>query len=81
MHSDLQIVASDLHAAQCELSEEARLTGGEWIRLLPPAHPGISELKWSTNRFMPWLVLDAVPDSAPLPRDEDGTYTHGGQLR
>jgi len=63
---------SDLHAAQCELSEEARLTGGEWVRLLPAGHPGVSELKWSTNRFLPWLVLDPVLDAAPLPRDDDG---------
>ncbi|RUS19782.1 hypothetical protein BC937DRAFT_86917 [Endogone sp. FLAS-F59071] len=61
---------SPLDTAQQELSEEARLTLGTWISLLPPAQPqGISELKWGRNRFIPYLVLDPIVDSAPLARD------------
>ncbi|RUP45631.1 hypothetical protein BC936DRAFT_147925, partial [Jimgerdemannia flammicorona] len=59
-----------LDSAQHELSEEARLTSGTWINLLPATHPlGISELKWGRNRFVPFLVLDPVDDEDPLERD------------
>ena len=34
------------HAAESELSEEAQLEGGEWMRLLPANHPGVLEAKW-----------------------------------
>ena len=34
------------HAAESELSEEARLEGGRWTRLLPADHPGVLEAKW-----------------------------------
>ena len=34
------------HAAESELSEEAQLEGGEWMRLLPADHPGVLEAKW-----------------------------------
>ena len=37
---------STQHAAQCELSEEAHLTGGTWHSLLPDGHPGVLEAKW-----------------------------------
>ena len=54
-----------------ELSEEARLTGGQWIPLLPDSHPGIYELKWGTNTFSVYLCLDPVPDATPAPRDQE----------
>lgn len=56
-----------------ELSEEAQLKGGKYIPLLPTDHNGISELKWGTNKFIPYLVLDAEHDLDPKPRDEEGT--------
>lgn len=34
------------HAAESELSEEAQLEGGQWMRLLPADHPGVLEAKW-----------------------------------
>lgn len=64
-HSSVQDCAAS------ELSEEARLTGGEWVRLLPEGHNGISELKWCTNRFVPFLVIDPTRDRDPLPRDDE----------
>lgn len=64
---------SPLEAAQHELSEEARLKGGEWINLLPKEHSpdGISELKWGKNRFMPFLCLDPILDDQPMERDAE----------
>lgn len=64
---------SVLEAAQHELSEEARLKGGEWINLLPANHSpdGISELKWGKNRFIPYLCLDPIEDENPLERDAE----------
>lgn len=58
--------------AASELSEEARLAGGEWIPLLPEGHRGISELKWCTNRFTPFLVIDPIRDTDPGERDAEG---------
>jgi 8-oxo-dGTP pyrophosphatase MutT (NUDIX family) len=60
-------------AAEMELSEEAQLKGGFWIPLMPANHNGISELKWGTNKFIPYLVLDAEHDCNPKPRDQEGT--------
>ncbi|KAJ3007664.1 hypothetical protein HKX48_008992 [Thoreauomyces humboldtii] len=57
--------------ARQELSEESRLKGGEWIRLLPEGHEGIGELKWCRNRFIPFLVLDPVKDEEPRKRDPE----------
>jgi 8-oxo-dGTP pyrophosphatase MutT (NUDIX family) len=59
-------------AAEMELSEEAQLQGGEYIPLLAN-DDGISELKWGTNKFIPYLVLDPKLDSNPKPRDEEGS--------
>ncbi|KAI8915651.1 hypothetical protein EDD86DRAFT_196539 [Gorgonomyces haynaldii] len=64
-HKDIQETA--VH----ELSEEAFLKGGEWVQLLPSGHLGISELKWCTNRFMPFLCLNPIVDESPKPRDEE----------
>ncbi|PRP88830.1 hypothetical protein PROFUN_00298 [Planoprotostelium fungivorum] len=61
---------SVIAAARAELSEEAFLKDGEWISLLPE---GIGELKWSTNVFYPFLVLDPVDDPSPPPRDLEET--------
>jgi len=55
--------------AAAELSEEAHLCGGEYIRLLPDDHPGIPELKWSRNRFVPYLVIGPETDHNPGGRD------------
>ncbi len=63
--------SSMLHAAQLELSEEARLRGGSWHPLLPDGHPGILEAKWCRNRFTPFLCIDPVPDDAPGARDAE----------
>ena len=38
--------ASMEECARAELSEEAHLTGGEMIQLLPQGHEGVAELKW-----------------------------------
>ncbi|KAI8334750.1 hypothetical protein BC941DRAFT_462242 [Chlamydoabsidia padenii] len=63
---------SPLESAQHELSEEARLTGGEWISLLPEDQPdGISELKWGRNRFVPYLCINPHQDDQPRQRDEE----------
>lgn len=60
-----------LEAAQHELSEEARLTGGTWHALLPDGHPGVLEAKWCRNRFTPFLCVDPVADGAPRARDAE----------
>ncbi len=49
--------------ARAELSEEARLAGGAWQRLLPPGHAGLAEVKWSPNRFTPFLCTG--PEARP----------------
>ncbi|KAH6569487.1 hypothetical protein BASA50_010933 [Batrachochytrium salamandrivorans] len=64
-HADIQ------ETAICELSEEAKLCNGKWIRLIPDAHNGIPELKWSRNRFVPFLVINAEEDITPLARDAE----------
>lgn len=60
-----------LEAAQAELAEEARLTGGTWHRLLPESHPGVLESKWCRNRFTPFLCIDPVADPSPPARDAE----------
>ncbi|GAX81409.1 hypothetical protein CEUSTIGMA_g8839.t1 [Chlamydomonas eustigma] len=57
--------------ARAELSEEAFLRGGEWIRLISPHHPGIPEVKWCANRFVPFLVIDPEEDPHPGERDPE----------
>ncbi|KAF1805287.1 hypothetical protein FB192DRAFT_1362196 [Mucor lusitanicus] len=65
--------ASITQAAQHELSEEALLTGGQWINLLPSDYneDGVSELKWGKNRFIPFLCLDPIKDENPMARDAE----------
>ncbi|GAB5589463.1 hypothetical protein Unana1_04363 [Umbelopsis nana] len=63
---------SQLETAQYELSEEAHLTGGRLISLLPSSQPeGISELKWSKNRFVPYICINPVLDDNPKERDAE----------
>eukprot|EP00238_Polyblepharides_amylifera_P011671 CAMPEP_0196584240 /NCGR_PEP_ID=MMETSP1081-20130531/46346_1 /TAXON_ID=36882 /ORGANISM="Pyramimonas amylifera, Strain CCMP720" /LENGTH=234 /DNA_ID=CAMNT_0041905379 /DNA_START=280 /DNA_END=984 /DNA_ORIENTATION=- len=57
--------------AIAELSEEAGLCGGSFIRLLPDGHPGIPEVKWSLNRFTPFLVLAPEKDHDPGEQDAE----------
>ena len=59
------------HAAQDELSEEAQLKGGSWVRLLPEEHPGVLETKWCRNRLTPFLCID--PEQDPTPRAQEAT--------
>jgi len=60
------------HAAECELSEEARLEGGKWTALLPGNdHPGVLESKWCRNRFTPFLCVDPAPAATPGSRDAE----------
>jgi len=60
-----------LEAAQHELSEESQLKGGKWVDLLPKGHPGVMEVKWCKNRFIPFLVIDPEHDANPLPKDKE----------
>ncbi|CAK0779473.1 hypothetical protein CVIRNUC_004783 [Coccomyxa viridis] len=62
---------SALAAARAELSEEAHLSGGEWVELLEPEHPGIAEVKWCRNRFRPFLCIGPQKDDAPGQRDAE----------
>ncbi|KAJ3412285.1 hypothetical protein HDV05_000996 [Chytridiales sp. JEL 0842] len=57
--------------ATSELSEEAYLTGGRMVCLLPEAHEGVMEVKWCRNRFIPFLCIDPEIDPNPLPRDAE----------
>ncbi|KAH8913598.1 hypothetical protein BT69DRAFT_1358979 [Atractiella rhizophila] len=59
------------HGARNELNEEARLEGGTWILLVDEKDEWLPELKWSTNRFIPYLVIDPLPSSSPLPQDDE----------
>mmetsp|Transcript_51765 Transcript_51765/g.135051 ORF Transcript_51765/g.135051 Transcript_51765/m.135051 type:complete len:122 (-) Transcript_51765:44-409(-) len=61
--------SSHLNAAEFELSEECRLRGGTWVKLIPDEHPGIMEAKWAATRFTPFLVLD--PEADPDAREPD----------
>lgn len=61
-----------LDSARAELAEEAQLTGGRWVPLLPEGAPGIAEVKWSSNRFAPYLVVDPDELRDPPARDAEG---------
>jgi hypothetical protein len=50
---------------------QAWLAGGQWHRLLPADHPGLPEVKWCMNRFVPFLVVDPHPDLNPGSRDAE----------
>lgn len=57
-----------VEAARAELSEEARLKGGELMEL---TLRGVAADKYSLNEFHYYLGLDAARDEAPLERDEE----------
>ena len=57
-------------AAQHELEEECRLTGGRWIRLTDAP---VTMDKYSTTRLTCYLVLDPVPVPADHRRQRDET--------
>lgn len=48
------------HEHRCELSEECRLRGGTWVKLIPDDHPGVMEAKWAATRFTPFLVISSI---------------------
>ena len=50
---------------------QAMLAGGEWHQLVPEGHPGLAEVKWCMNRFIPFLVVDPKPDPQPGSRDAE----------
>jgi len=41
------------------------------VKLIPDEHPGLLEVKWSCNRFTPFLVLDPKRDAKPHPMDPE----------
>ena len=45
---------------EMEMEEEARLKGGTLVCLIDELGEGISELKWSTNTFIPYVCIDPV---------------------
>lgn len=50
-------------ACRAEMSEEARLCGGELHRLVDA--DSVPELKWSGNAIVPFICVDPVPDISP----------------
>jgi len=71
-HYDSKHHTSYQHAAECELSEEAQLKDAKWVKLLPEEKKeGIMEVKWCKNHFFPFLALDPIVDTTPLPRDQE----------
>jgi hypothetical protein len=58
-------------AALAELSEELQMKTKTLIRLIPPDHPGLLEVKWCRNRFIPFLALDIFPDPQPAALDAE----------
>ena len=48
---------STLAAVTDAATLQAHLSGGEWVELLEPEHPGIAEVKWCRNRFRPFLCI------------------------
>jgi hypothetical protein len=69
--------SSKLETARAELSEEARLTSGIWHNLLrDESHPGIPELKWCSNLFIPFLCVDLVADPQPGHQDEEASSSN-----
>ena len=56
--------------AMCEMEEEARLKGGKMVCLMDEESFGISELKWSRNRFIPFICIDPI-ESLEAKRDPE----------
>jgi len=61
---------SPMTAARFELEEEAQLEGGRWVPLLNTAG-SLAHDKYSTERFFPWLVIDAKPCESPRECDTE----------
>ena len=59
-HTDIE------DAARSELSEESYLKDGTLYNLLGE---GYSELKWCTNKVVPFLIVDPIIDTNPKPMD------------
>lgn len=74
---DLKKHGSIYDCARDELGEEAHLKGGELIALVEvEGNEGIPELKWSRNRFIPFLCLDPEQDLHPPPQDDEELVTY-----
>jgi hypothetical protein len=69
-----------LDCAKAELSEEALLRSphtntSSWHCLLESNDsPGIIEVKWCKNRFLPFIVVDAELDPRPGNRDKEEVF-------
>lgn len=66
---DAEKHSSILDTAKYEMNEEASLKNGQFIQLLEQNNEGIAELKWSRNRFMPFLCIDPEEDLTPKAKD------------
>jgi hypothetical protein len=66
---DIKKHSSILDTAKDEMNEEASLKNGRFIQLLGEENEGIAELKWSRNRFMPFLCIDPEDDLDPKAKD------------
>ena len=52
-----------------------------FVELAPGASGGLSQDKYSTARFVPFLALDAVPDDRPRARDREEEGSMWAQLQ
>ena len=61
-----------------ELRQEARLAGGELVRLIEADNPGLLETKWCMNRLTPFLSVDGLAcEGEDCERDaEEFNMTH-----
>lgn len=53
------------------------LHGGAFVRLLPEQHPGLNEVKWSMNRFQPFLVISPEVRKDGWTRAQEHTHRQG----
>lgn len=53
------------------LARQVKLEGGEWVDLLGPDHPGIAEVKWSANRFTPFLCIGPTSSKSQAVQDAE----------
>ncbi|KAJ9060393.1 hypothetical protein DSO57_1031362 [Entomophthora muscae] len=64
-----------LDAARSELSEELGFSDGTWYSLLDSKSRGITEVKWCSNVFFPFLVIDPKFSNSPDPKDPEEYIT------
>lgn len=64
----MSVITSILDCAQQETSEEARLTGGRWISLMPEGHPGIGEV--TTIWLLHLLVTTRLTLTPPVKMEQ-----------